>query len=133
MVQNHASDHAKNHFEAQETLRLEKSNSRHGWSVFLGAPGTRKRLLLIVLVSFFSQCSGNGLVSYYPHSILLSVGITGSYNLTANAVHDCCSRHADYFRYIDFLLGEVCIDGEHSSRICCHRNDFSLLSCGGFA
>lgn len=39
-------------------------------------PGNRKRLLLIALVSFFSQCSGNGLVSYYLHSILTSVGVT---------------------------------------------------------
>lgn len=32
--------------------------------------------MLIALVSFFSQCSGNGLVSYYLHSILESVGVT---------------------------------------------------------
>ncbi|PVH88084.1 general substrate transporter [Cadophora sp. DSE1049] len=82
----HACGDANNHFvrsefhEIQETLRLEKTNSQHGWSVFLKTPGNRKRLLLIALVSFFSQCSGNGLVSYYLHSILLSVGITGSYN-----------------------------------------------------
>jgi len=31
-----------------------------------------------VLTSFFSQCSGNGLVSYYLHDILASVGITDS-------------------------------------------------------
>jgi MFS family permease len=48
--------------------------------VFLKTPGNRKRLLLIALVSFFSQCSGNGLVSYYLHSILESVGISSSYN-----------------------------------------------------
>lgn len=42
--------------------------------------GNSKRLLLIALVSFFSQCSGNGLVSYYLHDILNSVGITSSYN-----------------------------------------------------
>lgn len=38
--------------------------------------------MLITLVSFFSQCSGNGLVSYYLHSILESVGITSSYDQT---------------------------------------------------
>jgi len=48
--------------------------------VFLQTPGNRKRLLLIALVSFFSQCSGNGLVSYYLHTILQSVGIEGSYD-----------------------------------------------------
>jgi MFS family permease len=35
---------------------------------------------LIALTSFFSQCSGNGLASYYLHDILNSVGITGSYD-----------------------------------------------------
>jgi hypothetical protein len=29
----------------------------------------------VILTSFFSQCSGNGLVSYYLHDILSSVGI----------------------------------------------------------
>jgi MFS family permease len=43
-------------------------------------PGNRKRLLLVALTSFFSQCSGNGLVSYYLHDILNSVGIESSYD-----------------------------------------------------
>lgn len=30
-------------------------------------------------MSFFSQCSGNGIASYYLHSILESVGVTDSY------------------------------------------------------
>lgn len=62
--------------EIEKTIRLEKELSNQGWAVFLETPGNRKRLLLIVLVSFFSQCSGNGLVSYYLHDILQSVGIT---------------------------------------------------------
>lgn len=37
-------------------------------------------MLLIVLVSFYSQASGNGLVSFYIHDILNSVGITDSYS-----------------------------------------------------
>jgi len=45
----------------------------------LKTPGNRKRVLLIVLTCFFSQCSGNGLVSYYLHDILNSVGVTSSY------------------------------------------------------
>ena len=36
-------------------------------------------MLLIALTAFFSQCSGNGLVSYYLHDILTSVGITDSH------------------------------------------------------
>jgi hypothetical protein len=41
-------------------------------------PSNRKRLLLIVLTSFFSQHSENGLVSYYLHDILNSVDDTNS-------------------------------------------------------
>ncbi|KAE8165485.1 general substrate transporter [Aspergillus tamarii] len=66
--------------EIQETLRLEEQNSRNGWQTLIKTPGNRKRLLLIALVSFFSQCSGNGLVSYYLHSILSSVGIESSHD-----------------------------------------------------
>ena len=54
---------------------MEKEASQQGWDVFLRTPGNRRRLLLIILTSFFSQCSGNGLVSYYLHDILSSVGI----------------------------------------------------------
>lgn len=67
-------------YEIQETIRLEKQFSGQGWGVFFKTKGNRKRLLLIALTSFFSQCSGNGLVSYYLHDILNSVGITSSYN-----------------------------------------------------
>lgn len=66
--------------EIQETIRLEQENSKASWAVLVKTPGNRKRLLLIALVAFFSQCSGNGLVSYYLHDILNSVGITGSYD-----------------------------------------------------
>jgi MFS family permease len=66
--------------EIQETLRLERDSSNQGWIIFLKTPGNRRRLLLIVLTSFFSQCSGNGLVSYYLHDILTSVGVTNPTN-----------------------------------------------------
>ncbi|KAL4996727.1 general substrate transporter [Aspergillus recurvatus] len=64
--------------EIQTAIRLEKENSGNSWTLLLKTPGNRKRLFLIALVSFFSQYSGNGLVSYYIHSILQSVGIRSS-------------------------------------------------------
>jgi len=64
--------------EIQETLRLEKRSKKTGWDVFVRTPGNRKRLLLVILTSFFSQCSGNGIASYYLHDILESVGVTSS-------------------------------------------------------
>ncbi|KAK1625704.1 general substrate transporter [Colletotrichum phormii] len=81
LVKYHASGNRDDPFvraefaEIQETIKLEKLAAETGWMVFFQTPGNRKRLMLIVLTSFFSQCSGNGLVSYYLHDILSSVGI----------------------------------------------------------
>lgn len=68
--------------EIQETIRMEKESSSTSWLVLVQTPGNRKRMLLCTLTAFFSQCSGNGLVSYYIHDILNSVGITKSYDQT---------------------------------------------------
>lgn len=74
-------DFCKREFqEIQQTIQLEQELSKSGWLVFLQTPGNRKRTALILLVSFFSQASGNGLVSFYIHDILNSVGITASYD-----------------------------------------------------
>lgn len=65
--------------EINETIQYERElAAEQGYGVLLKTPGNRKRLLLLVLVAFFSQCSGNGLVSYYLHSILDSIGIESS-------------------------------------------------------
>ncbi|KAK5166054.1 uncharacterized protein LTR77_008315 [Saxophila tyrrhenica] len=84
LVKYHADGNSQDAFvqaefvEIQETIELEKQAKSQGWSVLVRTPGNRKRLLLIVLVSFFSQCSGNGIASYYLHDILNSVGVTNS-------------------------------------------------------
>lgn len=85
LVKYHANGDENNEFvnaeiyEIHETLRLEKESNKHGWTLFLRTPGNRKRLALVILVGFFSQCSGNGLVSYCIHDILNSIGIMDSY------------------------------------------------------
>ncbi|KAF2022379.1 general substrate transporter [Aaosphaeria arxii CBS 175.79] len=67
----------KEFHEIQETIKRETQNSRDTeWMTLLRTPGNRKRVLLIILVSFYSQASGNGLVSFYIKDILVSVGIT---------------------------------------------------------
>jgi MFS family permease len=67
--------------EIQETIRRETENEKNTeWMALLRTPGNRKRVLLIVLVSFYSQASGNGLVSFYIKDILVSVGITEAYD-----------------------------------------------------
>lgn len=78
----HASENRDDSFvhaelsEIRSTIQLERRHENQGWTQLVKTPGNRKRLLLICLTSFFSQCSGNGLVSYYIHDILTSVGVT---------------------------------------------------------
>ncbi|KAM0207470.1 hypothetical protein ACHAQD_012037 [Fusarium lateritium] len=102
LIKYHANGDASDPFiqaeytEIQNTIELETQAAENGWMVLFQTPGNRKRLLLIILTSFFSQCSGterkeyyqtsrlisagNGLVSYYLHDILNSVGIQKPYD-----------------------------------------------------
>ncbi|THH11949.1 hypothetical protein EW145_g354 [Phellinidium pouzarii] len=47
-----------------------------GWKSFITSPGNRKRLRIIIAIAFFSQWSGNGLVSYYLNKVFDAIGIT---------------------------------------------------------
>ncbi|KIJ61854.1 hypothetical protein HYDPIDRAFT_183058 [Hydnomerulius pinastri MD-312] len=52
--------------------------SNVGWKSLIATPGNRKRMRIIVALAFFSQWSGNGLVSYYLNKVFDQIGITGS-------------------------------------------------------
>ncbi|KAL0950709.1 hypothetical protein HGRIS_007485 [Hohenbuehelia grisea] len=47
-----------------------------GWKALFSTPGNRKRMRIIIAIAFFSQWSGNGLVSYYLNKVFDSIGIT---------------------------------------------------------
>jgi len=47
-----------------------------GWKALFSSVGNRKRMRLIIALAFFSQWSGNGLVSYYLTDVLDTIGIT---------------------------------------------------------
>ncbi|KAL4942374.1 hypothetical protein BDV06DRAFT_235466 [Aspergillus oleicola] len=64
--------------EIRETLLFEQEAATAGWKELIRTRGNRKRCLLIILTAIFSQCSGNGLVSYYLSQVLNTIGITGS-------------------------------------------------------
>jgi len=65
--------------EIKEALRLEEEARRDtNWFTLLNTKGNRKRMMIIIAISFFSQWSGNGLVSYYLTTILKEVGITSN-------------------------------------------------------
>ncbi|TFK67867.1 hexose transporter [Pluteus cervinus] len=46
-----------------------------GWKALFTTPGNRKRMRIIIAIAFFSQWSGNGLVSYYLKGVLETIGI----------------------------------------------------------
>ncbi|KAF2441529.1 general substrate transporter [Karstenula rhodostoma CBS 690.94] len=70
--------------EISQTIELEEAaSSSSGWYELVRTPGNRKRCLLIILTAIFSQCSGNGLVSYYLSSVLNTIGITDPSNQAA--------------------------------------------------
>ncbi|RSH83869.1 hypothetical protein EHS25_005484 [Saitozyma podzolica] len=63
--------------EIKEAIEAERSATAGvSWSSFFKTKGNRHRTLIIVLVAFFSQWVGNGIISYYLASILASVGVT---------------------------------------------------------
>lgn len=69
--------------EIRTALRLEAEASRStSYLSFFHTPGNRKRLLIILCVGFFSQWSGNGLISYYLSLILDSIGYTSESDQT---------------------------------------------------
>jgi hypothetical protein len=50
--------------EIQARVRYEIENSKRRWVELLQTSGNRKRTLIALCVGFFSQWSGNGLVSW---------------------------------------------------------------------
>jgi Sugar (and other) transporter len=47
-----------------------------GWKTLFATPGNRRRMRIIIALAFFSQWSGNGLVSYYLNEVFKTIGIT---------------------------------------------------------
>jgi hypothetical protein len=64
--------------EIQQTIKLEQEFEGNAWSELWRTPGNRHRLVILVSMGFFSQWSGNGLVSYYIFIVLGDIGITDS-------------------------------------------------------
>lgn len=51
--------------EIQQTIALENEYEGNSWLEFFATPGNRHRLIILVTIGFFSQWSGNGIVSYF--------------------------------------------------------------------
>ncbi|CRG91075.1 hypothetical protein PISL3812_08123 [Talaromyces islandicus] len=55
-----------------------KTSSSKGYTEFIKTTGNRHRLFIIILVPCMMQLSGNGLVAYYLHLVLTSIGLISS-------------------------------------------------------
>ncbi|CAI7598988.1 unnamed protein product [Penicillium pancosmium] len=63
--------------EIEETLRAESSElSSTSWLDLIRTPANRRRTLIAVIVGWFSQWCGVGVVSYYITLVLDTIGIT---------------------------------------------------------
>lgn len=78
----HANNNADDDFvrleytEIRTALLLEKEAEASSWMDFLRTKGNRKRIGIITAIGFFSQWSGNGLISYYLYQVMNNMGIT---------------------------------------------------------
>ncbi|OJJ45280.1 hypothetical protein ASPZODRAFT_69557 [Penicilliopsis zonata CBS 506.65] len=64
--------------EIQQTIKLEQEFESNGWQELFRTPGNRHRLFILISLGFFSQWSGNGLVSYYMTDVLDGIGVTNT-------------------------------------------------------
>ncbi|CAK7213720.1 hypothetical protein SBRCBS47491_001901 [Sporothrix bragantina] len=62
--------------EISQTIALEQEYERNAWSELWSTPGNRHRLIILISIGFFSQWSGNGIVSYYLPQVLKLIGVT---------------------------------------------------------
>ncbi|KAJ5652566.1 hypothetical protein N7507_009992 [Penicillium longicatenatum] len=73
--------------QIQQTIALEKELENNSWSEFWSTAGNRHRSIILISIGFFSQWSGNGIVSYFLPTVLDMIGITNSNTqLTINLI-----------------------------------------------
>ncbi|KAF8551822.1 hexose transporter [Imleria badia] len=65
--------------EIKAALEFDRTVAANiGWKSLIATPGNRKRMRIIIAIAFFSQWSGNGLISYYLSRVLNEIGITNA-------------------------------------------------------
>jgi sugar porter (SP) family MFS transporter len=63
--------------EIKAAIELDRQVAESvGWKTLFATPGNRRRMRIILALAFFSQWSGNGLVSYYLNKVFNTIGIT---------------------------------------------------------
>ncbi|KAI0828601.1 general substrate transporter [Trametes gibbosa] len=63
--------------EIKAAIHLDQESQKNvGWKALVATKGNRKRMVIIIAIAWFSQWSGNGLVSYYLNKVFDTIGIT---------------------------------------------------------
>ncbi|KAH7153477.1 hypothetical protein EDB81DRAFT_791469 [Dactylonectria macrodidyma] len=62
--------------QIRDTIQREKEAASQPWKELVTTSANRHRVFVAVCVGFFTQWSGNGLISYYLAKILALIGIT---------------------------------------------------------
>jgi len=63
--------------EIKEAIRIEEATKKSvSFLSLFSTAGNLRRMRIIIAIGFFSQWSGNGLISYYLNLVLTAVGIT---------------------------------------------------------
>lgn len=84
LIKYHAEGDADDEFvqlefsEIKIAIALDKEANQTAWLDLVRTPGNRKRIGIITALAFFSQWSGNGLISYYLTYVMDAVGITNT-------------------------------------------------------
>ncbi|KAH9835009.1 hexose transporter [Rhodofomes roseus] len=65
--------------EIRAAIAIDREmNKDVGWLTLFKTPGNRRRIIIAVAIGWFSQWSGNGLVSYYLNKVFDTIGITST-------------------------------------------------------
>ncbi|KAL1641717.1 hypothetical protein SLS61_009991 [Didymella pomorum] len=62
--------------EVKAAIEIDRQTGQTGWADFFKTKGNRKRIIILTAIGFFSQWSGNGLISYYLKYVMDNVGMT---------------------------------------------------------
>jgi hypothetical protein len=74
--------------EIQQTLALEKELENNNWSELWSTPGMRHRSIILISIGFFSQWSGNGIVSYFLPQVSSRIGMQASLRRSLSELTD---------------------------------------------
>jgi MFS family permease len=91
--------------EIKESIRIEReAKAGASYKQLFATKGNRRRMRIIIAIAFFSQWSGNGIVSYYLNIALKGIGITSQGSQTLfNGV-------LQLYNYATAIIGALVVD-----------------------